>query len=79
MSAASTFSRSITALILLRLDARVDEWVSVAELASHMAVAHEVVRQHIEVLDLRYGLMVQRINGLPVAAAKSSQRAAQCV
>lgn len=77
----STFklSHSVTALILIRLDARVDEWVGVAELASHMAVDPQVVTDHIELMHAAHGLLVQRINGLPWAVAKTSRAGAtQC-
>jgi hypothetical protein len=30
-------SRAIQAVVLIRLDARLDEWVPVADLASHLA------------------------------------------
>lgn len=71
-------SHAITALILIRLDARVDEWVGVAELASHIGVDPSVVSDHVEVMYAKHGLLVQRINGLLWAVAKPGQGVALC-
>lgn len=78
MSAAFKLSHSVTALILIRLDARVGEWVGIAELAGHMAVDPQVVADHVELMYARHGLMVSRINGLLFAVAKPSQETALC-
>lgn len=53
-------SIAITALVLLRLEARRGEWHAVAELAAHMAVSPAVVCAHLEPLAARGMAHVRR-------------------
>ena len=53
-------SLAIEALLLIRLDARVGEWVEVQELAAHYSLVDHVVAESLDALGKRGQIRVQR-------------------
>lgn len=64
-------SLAVTALLLLRLEARRGEWVAVAELSSHLALADPVVRAHLLAMESCGTALLRRGNGGMVQAASA--------
>lgn len=58
--AVSCQGQALRAVILLRLDARAGEWVSVADLAAHAACSPQVIRTQLEHLQAAHHIAVQR-------------------
>lgn len=61
-------SCAINALLLIRLDKRRGEWVSVDELAAYMQLSPDVVVAHLQELPSPVGLEVERGTLKTVAA-----------
>ena len=64
-------SLAVTALLLLRLEARRGEWVTVAELAAHLALVDTVVRAHLLAMESAGTALLRRGDGGIVQAASA--------
>ncbi|MBE2242456.1 MAG: hypothetical protein IAE86_06860 [Burkholderiaceae bacterium] len=64
-------SQAITALLLLRLEARRGEWVPVADLGAHLALHEQVVRAHLVAMESAGKALLRRGGGGVVQAASS--------
>jgi predicted ArsR family transcriptional regulator len=60
-------SFGISAVLLLRLQARVGQWVTVDELAAHFHLSAYTVRAHVEGLEASGDVAVQLVDGLIVS------------
>ena len=71
-------SIALTALVLIRLDARLGEWVSVADLARAMRLSEDAIRTHLDYMvdGLHAGFRLQREDGVIVAAQVAREREA---
>lgn len=64
-------SMAVTALLLLRLEARRGEWVAVAELSAHLALVDTVVRAHLLAMESCGTALLRRNAGGMVQAASA--------
>jgi hypothetical protein len=69
---------ALTALVLIRLDARLGEWVSVADLARAVRLSEETLRTHLDFMadDMHAGFHLQHEGGVIVAAQVARKREA---
>ena len=63
-------SMALTAIVLIRLDARLGEWVSVGDLAQMVRLSEDTLRAHLEEMSsgMHTGFRLERVDGVIVAA-----------